>query len=288
MGKKAFLVGINDYAPIGHSIYDLNGCINDVRDMANTLVICGFPPESIRLCTDNFATKEGIMAGLEWLLENTSKDDSLVFYYSGHGSQISDINGDEIDYKDEIICPHDIDFTKKVYISDDDIRDLLSKYASNNLNLEIIFDSCHSGTGTRESIALQQMSETCKIRFRYLKPPVDLTFHIEYNPDLLTKKLFSAKNGKRDISIVSGLNHVFWAACRDNQTSQETNIDGDIRGVFTYHFCQVLRKTNGNIKRRELYNIVTAAIKRAGFSQIPQLETSSNTLADKLFLTFSS
>ena len=42
MTKKAVVVGINDYAPIGAGGPDLNGCINDARDMANTLVICGF------------------------------------------------------------------------------------------------------------------------------------------------------------------------------------------------------------------------------------------------------
>jgi hypothetical protein len=36
MGEKAFLVGINEYATIN----GLLGCINDVKDMANTLVIC--------------------------------------------------------------------------------------------------------------------------------------------------------------------------------------------------------------------------------------------------------
>gem|GEM_PF-4030710 len=47
MTKKAFLVGINDYSPVGTGGKDLNGCVNDVCDMANTLVICGFPANKI-------------------------------------------------------------------------------------------------------------------------------------------------------------------------------------------------------------------------------------------------
>jgi metacaspase-1 len=37
MSKKAFLVGINDYAPSGPNGPDLRGCVNDVEDMADTL-----------------------------------------------------------------------------------------------------------------------------------------------------------------------------------------------------------------------------------------------------------
>jgi hypothetical protein len=33
MAKKALLVGINDYAPVGAGGPDLRGCVNDVRDM---------------------------------------------------------------------------------------------------------------------------------------------------------------------------------------------------------------------------------------------------------------
>ncbi len=37
MAKRALIVGVNDYAPIGSGGPDLNGCVNDARDMANTL-----------------------------------------------------------------------------------------------------------------------------------------------------------------------------------------------------------------------------------------------------------
>ncbi len=274
MVKKAFLIGINDYAPAGQSELDLNGCINDVRDMANTLIICGFPSSNIRLCTDKRATKAGILKGLNWLISNAKDGDSLVFYYSGHGSQVADISGDEVDRKDEILCPHDIDFETSVYISDDDLQTIISKLPA-GVNLEIILDSCHSGTGTRDLIS----PEENKSKIRYMPPPIDFTFHIDYNPDIRTKRLL----GERGTVIVQGLNHTLWAACRDNQTSEECKIDSVIRGVFTYHFCQVLRRTNGNIKRKELLSIVTAAIKRGGFVQIPQLETSTNETLDKPF-----
>lgn len=125
------------------------------------------------------------------------------------------------------------------------------------------------------------------MKIRYVEPPIDFTFHISYMPDLKKNGIFKAKmkakSGSKDAVVVPGLNHTLWAGCRDNQTSQEANIGGAVRGVFTYNFCQVLRRTVGNISRRELDRIVTAAIKRAGFAQIPQLETSAPEMIDRPF-----
>ena len=283
MTTKAFLVGINDYAPCGAGGPDLHGCVNDVKDMANTLVILGFSPKNIRILTDCAATKANILAGLSWLLGGVVKGDSIVFYYSGHGSQIVDTGGDEIDKKDEIICPHDINFANKVYISDDDFRAIFSKLPA-GVNLEVILDSCFSGTGTREAIALGDLPEECQTRVRYLEPPIDQTFHIDYTPELTTTGLLKGGNKtQKDMVIVPGLNHVLWGACRDNQTSTETNLGGVPRGAFTYNFCLILRRTVGKMSRRDIDRLLTAALKKGGFAQVPQLEASSPEMLQKPF-----
>lgn len=269
MAKKAFIVGINDYAPVGAGGSDLSGCIADAKDMANTLVILGFNAKDIRICTDKNATKEGIIKGLKQLINKAKKGDTLVFSYSGHGSQVTDLSKDEIDSKDEILCPHDTDFATKTYVLDDDLREIFSKVPA-GVTLEVILDSCFSGTATRD----------IKTKTRYLKPPFDYTFHIDYEPEIVGRKIL--RDGKKR-EIVEGLNHVLWSGCSDKQTSEEVEIEGNIRGVFTYNFCQVLRRTNGNITRKELHKIVNAAIKRGGFEQSPQLEASGNELLDKPF-----
>lgn len=272
MSKKAFLVGINDYLPSGDGGPDLNGCVNDVKDMANTLVICGFDAKDIKICTNKRATKEGILKGLNWLINKAVKGDSLVFYYSGHGSQVADIDNDETDKKDEIICPADIDFGENAYISDDDFKKIFSKLPE-GVNLEVMLDSCFSGTATRD----------VKSKSRYLCPPIDYSFKIDYQPQLKTTGLLKRKPSDKNPVIVKGLNHVLWSGCSDNQTSEETEIDGNVRGVFTYNFCQILRRSNGNIKRSELYKLLIAAVKREGYEQTPQLELSSEELRELPF-----
>ena len=145
--SKCLLVGINDYKPIGTGGADLRGCVNDVKDMANTLVICGFSPINFRVITDSRATKAGILDGLKWLVRGARPGDSIVFYYSGHGSYMVDASGDEPDGKDELLCPHDW----PNYISDDDLGAIFRALPP-GVNLEVILDSCHSGTATKSVI----------------------------------------------------------------------------------------------------------------------------------------
>jgi hypothetical protein len=110
MARKALLVGINDYSPHGPGGPDLNGCVNDVKDVAHTLNALGIVPVrpgSMRILTDTRATRKNIMEGLAWLIRGSKSGDVLVFHYSGHGSQLVDTEGEELDRKDETICPHD-------------------------------------------------------------------------------------------------------------------------------------------------------------------------------------
>jgi metacaspase-1 len=299
LSKRAFLVGINDYYPIGIGGQDLNGCVNDVRDMANTLVICGFKPKDIAICTDGRATKNNIMKGLETLISRSKGGDSLVFFYSGHGSQVPNYaNGDqEIDSQDEVLCPHDMDFTN-TFIADDELFKTFSKLPE-KVNLEVLLDCCHSGTATREVIlntqsllelstkdefpSWEEINKQTKILTpRYMDPPLDIKFHLEYNPELTTKGILKQKGKKRDISIAN-LNHTLWSGCRDNQLSYETDLEGIRRGVFTYHICQILRKNNGDISREKLYKLLNAAVQKTGYKQNPQLELTKTELLDKPF-----
>lgn len=111
-----------------------------------------------------FPTYQNILRGLRWLLssgtildfENTTLNsfpainpkEMVFFYYSGHGSQIDDDNGDEIDGKDEVICP----IKENGDWADEDIRDddLYTTFNSNvrpDSYVICLLDCCHSGSG---------------------------------------------------------------------------------------------------------------------------------------------
>ena len=149
MTRKALLVGINDYAPVGSGGSDLHSCVNDVRDMANTLSVLNIVPatsSAMRIITDARATRATIIDGLNWLIVGAKKDDVLFFFYSGHGSQVVDVSKDELGKKDETICPYDYSTTGM--IKDTYYRSLLVNQPA-GVDMDVILDSGHSGTGRR-------------------------------------------------------------------------------------------------------------------------------------------
>lgn len=279
--KKALIVGINDYAPIGSGGPDLNGCVNDARDMANTLVICGFNPAKIKILTNQNATRANILTYLKSLVNSSVKGDSLVFYYSGHGTRVANIGSDlEIDGLDEAICPHD--YASAGVIRDDDFKTVLDKLKA-GVNMEVIFDCCHSGTGTRK-IDLGLEIDLSQEAARFIPPMLEDEFYLTY-----ASEMESSKNVKKITSLtkalvpVVGLNHTLWAASKDNQVSMEGNISGQIRGYFTYHFCKILRATNGNIIRKTLDKQIAIALVAMGAAQVNQTESIPAEFSQKIF-----
>lgn len=253
MAKKALLVGINDYKQIN----DLRGCINDVTNMRDVLLkYFDFTVPEIRVLVDSRATKANILTRLKWLVTGAKKGDTLIFHYSGHGTQLRDRDGDELkDHLDEAICPWDTNWDGGL-ILDDDLSNIFQGLQK-EVSLEVLLDACHSGTATKEMMMIKEM------KIRFLPPPIDIECRKE--EDLKIKKI-----GK--ISLEKSLNHTLWAGCKDNQTSADALIGTTYNGAFTYYFCKYIRETQGKITRGELLKRVRSSLKYAGYSQIPQLE----------------
>ncbi|HPD60311.1 MAG TPA: caspase family protein, partial [Thermodesulfobacteriota bacterium] len=238
------------------------GCVNDVTNIRDILLkYFGFTTKDIRVLTDERATRKNILSRLSWLVGKARAGDCLLFHYSGHGSQIIDRDGDELkDRMDEIICPHDMDWDGN-FITDDDLRNQF-KNLSQEVNLEVLLDSCHSGTGTREMMGITALPMELSFKPRFLPPPVDIACRAD-DDDIEVRRLLKGNNP---------LNHVLFAGCRDNQTSADAYINGSYNGAFTYYLAKHLRDMQGNISRSELIKRVRASLKFNGFSQVPQLE----------------
>lgn len=282
MKRKALLVGINDYLPIGPGGPDLRGCVNDVRDMALTLTMLGIIPplpSVLHILTNRRATKAKIMEHLKWLVTGAKKGDVLVFYYSGHGSQVIDLDGDEPDGRDETLCPHD--YATGGMIKDDELQAVFSTLPA-GVNLDVILDSCHSGNATRDLPGMIPEVTPAQTTDRFVEPPLDSGFFITTNPQLPRRGILKPRKGEKELKIAN-INHVLWAACRDNQTSQESNIGGLYRGIYTYCFCKTLRTLGTGIKRRQLDAAVCAQIASMHYTQIPQLEGTRASILENVF-----
>ena len=249
MARKALLVGINRYPDPAS---ELRGCVNDVLLMQEILEHhYGFTePGDVRVLTDRRATTAAIMEGLAWLVDGVGSGDSLVFHYSGHGSQVPDRNGDEGDGLDEILCPYDLEWEHP--LTDDDLASAVTPIPKGAL-LTVILDCCHSGTGLREPAR-----NGSSIRPRYM-------------PHLAEPSVFP-RPVRRFGAGVAKTNAVLIAACRDDQTSADAFIGGRYRGAHTWYLCRSLREAGWNPTYRNLASATGAALSRAGFDQVPQLE----------------
>ncbi|KAK0475416.1 caspase domain-containing protein [Armillaria novae-zelandiae] len=138
--KRALCIGINYRGKSNQ----LRGCIQDAKNIRALLMKNGYKDEDIKLLTDETdnitPTRDNVLDALSWLVDGVSSDDSLFIHYSGHGSQIVDTNGDEVDRKDEVI-----ECIGPSFISDDEIHEKLKSLPC-CCRLTTLFDSCHSGT----------------------------------------------------------------------------------------------------------------------------------------------
>lgn len=89
-------------------------------------------------------TRENILAAMRWLVSGCRRGDSLVFHFSGHGSQLSDEDGDELDGHDETLWP--VDYRKSGVIVDDIVNAALVRPLPGGVTLHAVVDACHSGS----------------------------------------------------------------------------------------------------------------------------------------------
>lgn len=275
MKKHALLVGINDYK----NINDLQGCINDVTNVRNILkTFFGFRNNDIRVLTDERATKKNILYRLERMVKKAKKGDLLVFHFSGHGSQIRDRDNDELnDHMDELICPYNMNWDDG-YITDDMLRAILDKLPI-GVKMEILLDSCHSGTGTRDlgRDSAAGTGQKALYKNRFLRPPVDIECRHQGEEETM-----KATRTFRSDEVIT-LNHVLWAGCRDSQTSADSYIDGRYNGAFTYYLCKHIRESRGDITRAELHSRIADSLDHNNYSQLPQLECRDSLKNEKIF-----
>lgn len=156
---RALVIGIGyDKTP-----YKLAGTRNDAEAMANylstrfgeilTLVKLNdggseIPPTKLNveqamkfICSSASLDNYGNTAKYSTIKDNTL----LVIYYSGHGSQVKDLNFDENDGKDETLCL----LTDRGGIDnliDDEINYKYRNMIPVSSDLVVIFDCCHSGS----------------------------------------------------------------------------------------------------------------------------------------------
>ncbi|BDU68375.1 hypothetical protein GETHOR_04760 [Geothrix oryzae] len=261
--RTALCIGINQYQHFPSAT--LSGCVNDAQDMASLLKdLLGFEDSDITRLSDQAATKANIMRELKRMVEGAlaGRYDHLVFTFSGHGTQVPDLNLDEFDRADEAFCPHDLapsgpQWDRDHLIVDDELHDLFVQLPSTVI-LEVLLDTCHSGAGLRAADLLMDR------RPRYLPPPsVEAFRDIEYR---------HARPAHQKLLEKGLSHHILWTACKQNQTAADAFLDGAWHGAFTYHFCREARASGNHLSRAKVLAKIRSDLGVAHFTQTPQLD----------------
>jgi hypothetical protein len=136
MTNRALLLGLN-YRGMP---YELHGCIRDAYNMEVCLQSRGFT--DITLLSDDTAitpTARSITRAIQKLTSSAVSGDIVVIHYSGHGSLVPDVSGDETN--DSALFTLD-----GVFFIDDDLRELLNHFVA-GVKVLVLLDCCHNGTG---------------------------------------------------------------------------------------------------------------------------------------------
>jgi hypothetical protein len=107
----------------------------------------GFQDSDTRLIQESQATRSAILDGLTWVRDGIQGGGKALIYYSGHGAQVDDKDGDEPDGCDEALVPVD-GTSPDQYILDDEIGRILDSMDRTSM-IVMVVDSCFSGTITR-------------------------------------------------------------------------------------------------------------------------------------------
>ena len=141
--RIGLFIGISDFAHIS----DLTICHQDARQMAQAMRQHGKLDE-VRVLTDSAATLEAIREAIRWLAEKTEADDEVFIFWSGHGGQCADDDGDEEDGFDEYLVPYDAQISnlatiRRTMLMDDAFGRWLQDL--DGRKVAVILDTCFSG-----------------------------------------------------------------------------------------------------------------------------------------------
>ena len=276
MVRYALCVGINEFKSLPRSSW-LNGCVNDADDLSRALRKQGFSSRNLRVLTDKDATKRKVLAALAELVGKVKPGDHLVFTFSSHGTQVPTEPGsdDEPDGLDEAFACYDIkqagdDWDRRTVIVDDELRALFEQVPDGVL-VEVLLDTCHSGTGLRDlDDILQAMVQGRRPRYLPLPTPkgVGRARSIrEAAPRTVDRKALVELTKTRG----GGARPVLYAACRPDQTASDASFDRRANGAFTYLFLKALAE-DPTRTRSQLQRTVLKGLKTGDFEQRSTLE----------------
>jgi Caspase domain len=260
--RHALVIGIDEYPGFGPED-QLAGAVRDALIMEEVLVSRhGFASGDVLRRLGAEATRRALLDSLESIRGRVGSGDQVVFFFSGHGSQVTDRERDEGDGLDETLVPFDSgrEDSENRDVTDDEINYWAAGILEKTPHLTLIFDCCHSATLHRPG-------------WRVRSVPPDLR-PIEALPPSPIPVLRDVETGPRPLLL---------SACRDDERAYELppSIAGDDRGAFSLHLIEALRDASPRESWRQVFARTASALAVDCPEQHPQM--SGDGLDEPLF-----
>jgi len=234
----AVICGVANYKYIN----DLSYTDDDARDLAAALK--QYPEwqgaNQIEVLIDSAASKTGVSNAISRMGQKanavTTDRDVCLLFFSGHGTQVYDSSGDEVDGTDEAICAWDTRFSGNyVYnvITDDQLASWLKSYLPGDADVVVILDTCFSG-GMAQGAKGAQVK--CVVNPNVpRKAKVNRSFGRGVAQRLAARGPAGKATGSGSEDI-GGTNSVVLMACAEGGLSYETSALQN--GVFSYYLIK--------------------------------------------------
>ena len=150
--KYAVILGINDYyikPGVKHGS-SLHGCVNDANAMKGLLENrFGFSPANIQTLYNEKVTKKNVIDVMNQVLQKCRPGDAIVFYYSGHGSWMSN----SMNAKDAVkrgmsqamVMSDLYSPNLDCLLTDEMLKQIFNEIVNKKVILTSLFDCCYSG-----------------------------------------------------------------------------------------------------------------------------------------------
>jgi metacaspase-1 len=257
--RAAVCIGINKYGGVNR----LEKCVQDATDWASLLGSVGF---NVKLLLDEQATGPGIRRALLELATSAQPGDSLVVTYSGHGSQVPDLHGDEgRDGLDECWCGQEITTSPTTgIVLDDEVGAILAKRQAKT-KLAVISDSCHS-----ESMLRLALTASAPPRLRFMHPSAFLPRWQVMRWENARRSRAISCRATDPSQLKTMASAILFSGCADDGVSYE----GETNGAFTAVAINAFKHGSPGLSWAEWAKAVRRSLPSDAFPQIPHLTAS--------------
>jgi Caspase domain/Domain of unknown function (DUF4384) len=153
----ALLVAVGQFRDPSLKSFELKGPAIDIDSVQQTLTgQWGFAPGDVLALRDQEATQERILAEISALEKRTAKGDTVVIYFSGHGTSANaDENSFDLPYATGAWVPYDLDYSspssakRTLVVGRRDLVPRLKRLDEGGRWVVVVSDSCYSGQVVR-------------------------------------------------------------------------------------------------------------------------------------------